>query len=49
MQLRPPQSIDPNVPAIIPGEQQQNFKAFLDRVLDDVVGDGFTQHYPGRR
>ena len=38
MQLRPPQSIDPNVPAIIPEEQQQNFKAFLDRVLDDVVG-----------
>jgi hypothetical protein len=38
MQLRPPQSIDPNVPAIIPEEQQQNFKAFLDNVLDDVVG-----------
>ena len=38
MQLRPPQSIDPNVPAIIPEDQQQNFKAFLDRVLDDVVG-----------
>lgn len=38
MQLRPPQSIDPNVPAIIPEEQQQNFKAFLDKVLDDVVG-----------
>lgn len=38
MQLRPPQSIDPNVPAIIPEGQQQNFKAFLDRVLDDVVG-----------
>ena len=38
MQLRPPQSIDPNVPAIIPEEQQQNFKVFLDRVLDDVVG-----------
>ena len=38
MQFRPPQSIDPNVPAIIPGEQQQNFKAFLDRVLDEVVG-----------
>ena len=37
MQLRPPQSIDPNVPAIIPEEQQQNFKAFLDRVLDGVV------------
>ena len=38
MQLRPPQSIDPNVPTIIPEGQQQNFKAFLDRVLDDVVG-----------
>ena len=38
MQLRTPQSIDPNVPAFIPEEQQQNFKAFLDRVLDDVVG-----------
>ncbi len=38
MQLHAPQSIDPNVPAIIPEGQQPNFKAFLDQVLDDVVG-----------
>ena len=38
MQLVRHKSIDPNVPAIIPEDQQQNFKAFLDRVLDDVVG-----------
>ena len=38
MQLQPPRSIDPNVPVFIPEEQQQDFKVFLDRVLDDVVG-----------
>ena len=37
MQL-PPQSIDPNVPAQIPADQLQDFKSFLDVVLDTVVG-----------
>ena len=37
MQL-PPQSIDPNVPAQIPPDQLQDFKSFLDVVLDTVVG-----------
>ena len=37
MQL-PPQSIDPNVPAQIPEDQLQDFKSFLDVVLDSVVG-----------
>ncbi|MYC18488.1 MAG: type IV secretion system protein [Gemmatimonadales bacterium] len=37
MQL-PPQSIDPNVPAQIPPDQLQDFKGFLDVVLDTVVG-----------
>ena len=37
MQL-PPQSIDPNVPARIPPDQLQDFKSFLDIVLDTVVG-----------
>ena len=37
MQL-PPQSIDPNVPAQIPDDQLQDFKSFLDVVLDTVVG-----------
>ena len=37
MQL-PPQSIDPNVPARIPDDQLQDFKSFLDVVLDTVVG-----------
>ena len=37
MQL-PPQSIDPNVPAQIPNDQLQDFKSFLDVVLDTVVG-----------
>ena len=37
MQL-PPQSIDPNVPAQIPGDQLQDFKSFLDVVLDTVIG-----------
>ncbi len=38
MQLVPPQSIDPNVPAQIPAAQLQDFKGFLDVVLDTVVG-----------
>ena len=38
MQLLPPQSIDPNVPAQIPADQLQDFKGFLDIVLDTVVG-----------
>ena len=37
MQL-PPQSIDPNVPSQIPEDQLQDFKSFLDVVLDSVVG-----------
>ena len=37
MQL-PPQSIDPNVPTQIPEDQLQDFKSFLDIVLDSVVG-----------
>ena len=32
------QSIDPNVPAQIPPDQLQDFKGFLDVVLDSVVG-----------
>jgi len=38
MQLVPPQSIDPNVPSQIPADQLQDFKSFLDVVLDTVVG-----------
>jgi len=34
----PRQSIDPNVPAQIPGDQLQDFKSFLDVVLDTVIG-----------
>ncbi len=37
MQL-PPQSVDPNVPSQIPADQLQDFKSFLDIVLDSVVG-----------
>ena len=37
MQL-PPQSIDPNVPTQIPPGQLQDFKSFLDIVLDSLVG-----------
>ncbi|MDE2764417.1 MAG: type IV secretion system protein [Gemmatimonadota bacterium] len=37
MQL-PPQSIDPNVPTQIPDDQLQDFKSFLDVVLDTVIG-----------
>ncbi|MCZ0934961.1 MAG: type IV secretion system protein [Gemmatimonadetes bacterium] len=37
MQL-PPQSIDPNVPTQIPVDQLQDFKSFLDVVLDSVIG-----------
>ena len=37
MQL-PPQSIDPNVPTQIPADRLQDFKSFLDIVLDSVVG-----------
>ena len=36
MQLPPPQSIDPNVPAQIPADQLQDFKGFLD-VAPDVL------------
>ena len=32
------QSIDPNVPSQIPADQLQDFKSFLDVVLDTVVG-----------
>ena len=32
------QSIDPNVPSQIPEDQLQDFKSFLDVVLDSVVG-----------
>ena len=32
------QSIDPSVPAQIPADQLQDFKSFLDVVLDTVVG-----------
>ncbi|MCY4646088.1 MAG: hypothetical protein OXE73_04360, partial [Gammaproteobacteria bacterium] len=32
------QSIDPNVPTQIPDDQLQDFKSFLDVVLDTVVG-----------
>ena len=32
------QSIDPNVPSQIPADQLQDFKSFLDVVLDSVVG-----------
>ena len=38
MQIPPPQSIDPNVPARIPADRLQDFKGFLDVVLDTVVG-----------
>ena len=38
MQIPPPQSIDPNVPTQIPADQLQDFKGFLDVVLDTVVG-----------
>ena len=38
MQIPPPQSIDPNVPALIPADRLQDFKGFLDVVLDTVVG-----------
>ena len=37
MQIVPPQSIDPNVPAQIPPEQLQDFKSFLDIVLETVI------------
>ncbi len=41
MQL-PPQSIDPNVPTLVPADRLQDFKSFLDIVLDTVAraGDG---------
>ena len=38
MQLLPPQQVDPNVPAQIPADRLQDFKGFLDVVLDTVVG-----------
>ena len=38
MQLVPPQTIDPNVPSRIPPEQLQDFKGFLDVVLETVIG-----------
>ncbi len=37
MQL-PPQSIDPNVPTLVPADRLQDFKSFLDIVLDTVIG-----------
>ena len=37
MQL-PPRSIDPNVPTQIPADRLQDFKNFLDVVLDTVIG-----------
>ena len=37
MQIPPPQSIDPNVPVQIPADQLQDFKGFLDIVLDTMV------------
>ena len=38
MQIPPPQQLDPNVPARIPADELQDFKRFLDLVLDAVVG-----------
>ena len=38
MQIPPPQSIDPNVPVRIPADRLQDFKGFLDIVLDTMVG-----------
>ena len=38
MQIPPPQQLDPNVPAQIPADRLQDFKSFLDIVLDNVVG-----------
>ena len=38
MQIPPPQSIDPNVPVQIPADRLQDFKGFLDVVLDTMVG-----------
>ena len=35
---QPPQSIDPSVPTRIPDDQLQDFKSFLDVVLDTVIG-----------
>ena len=37
------QSIDPNVPTQIPDDQLQDFKSFLDVVLDSVVGGAAPQ------
>ena len=37
MQIPPPESIDPNVPAQIPADRLQDFKGFLDIVLDTMV------------
>ena len=39
------QSIDPNVPSQIPDEQLQDFKSFLDVVLDSVVGGAAPEVY----
>ena len=39
MQLVPPQTVDPNVPALIPADQLQDVKGFLDIVLETVIGD----------
>ena len=38
MQFVPPQTVDPNVPATIPPDRLQDFKGFLDIVLETVVG-----------
>ena len=39
MQLIPPQTLDPGVPVQIPADQLQDFKSFLDIVLDTVIGN----------
>ena len=38
MQIPPPQTVDPNVPAQIPPDRLQDLKGFLDVVLETVVG-----------
>ena len=38
MQIPPPQTVDPNVPATIPPDRLQDFKGFLDIVLETVIG-----------
>ncbi|MDE0083093.1 MAG: type IV secretion system protein [Gammaproteobacteria bacterium] len=38
MQIPPPQTVDPNVPAQIPPDRLQDLKGFLDVMLETVVG-----------